>query len=48
MSSPSRTLDSPNSDEYSTASTGIPDTSSIGGIAGGDVSAINSKSNYFK
>lgn len=48
MSSPNHTLDSPNSDEYSTASTGVPDTSSIGGIAGGDVLTTNFKSNHFK
>jgi hypothetical protein len=43
MSSPNHTLDSPVSDDYSTASTGVLDTHSIGGV---DVLPSNFKSNY--
>jgi len=46
MSSPNHALDSPVSDDYSTASAGVLDSNSIGGIGSGDVIASNFKSNY--
>jgi hypothetical protein len=46
MSSPNHALDSPVSDDYSTVSTSVLDTNSIGGIAGGDGLPSNFKSNY--
>jgi hypothetical protein len=47
MSSPNHALDSPVSDDYSTASTGgVLDTNSIGGTGSGDVLPSNFKSNY--
>ncbi len=46
MSSPNHTLDSPVSDDYSTASTGVLDTNSISGIGSGDVLTSNLRSNY--
>ena len=46
MSSPNHTLDSPVSDDYSTASTGVLDSTSIGGINSADVLPSNFKSNY--
>jgi hypothetical protein len=46
MSSPNHALDSPVSDDYSTASTGVLDSHSLGGIGSGDVLTSNFKSNY--
>jgi hypothetical protein len=45
MSSPNHALDSPVSDDYSTVSTSVLDTNSIGGIAGGDGLPSNFKNN---
>lgn len=47
MSSPTHPLDSPMSDDYSTASTGIPDTNSLSGIGSGDTLTSQFKSKYF-
>ncbi len=46
MSSPNHALDSPVSDDYSTASAGVLDSHSITGISSGDVITSNFKSNY--
>ncbi len=46
MSSPNHALDSPVSDDYSTASAGVLDSHSITGIGSGDVITSNFKSNY--
>jgi hypothetical protein len=45
MSSPNHALDSPMSDDYSTASTGVLDTNSLSGIVSGDVLTSHFKSN---
>ncbi|CAM4909312.1 unnamed protein product [Rotaria socialis] len=45
MSSPTHPLDSPMSDDYSTASTGILDTNSLSGIGSGDALASQFKTN---
>ncbi|CAF4316699.1 unnamed protein product, partial [Rotaria magnacalcarata] len=47
MSSPTHPLDSPMSDDYSSASTGIPDTNSLSGIGSGDTLTSQFKSKYF-
>lgn len=44
MSSPIHPLDSPMSDDYSTASTGMPDMHSFSGMASGDTLTSQFKS----
>ncbi len=44
MSSPNHALDSPMSDDYSTASTGILDTNSLSGLGSGEILTSNFKS----
>lgn len=46
LSSPNHGLDSPMSDDYSTASTGVLDTHSLSGIGSGDALTSHFKSKY--